>query len=166
MNGVFIVMGVSGSGKTTVAHMLARATGGDWLDADDFHPAENKAKMSAGVPLTDDDRWPWLDLLNAKLRSAAGETRPVFLACSALKQKYRDRLVAGLPRARFVYLKGSFELIHSRLVHRSHHFMPASLLESQFADLEEPKDAIVLDISRTDDQLLEDFQRLARAGEA
>ena len=141
--------------------MLAKATDGDWLDADDFHSAENKAKMTAGIPLTDDDRWPWLDRLNTELRAAAGKGRPVFLACSALKQKYRDRLVTGLPQARFIYLKGSFELIRSRLARRKNHFMPAGLLESQFADLEEPGDAIVLDISKTDDQLLEDFRRVA-----
>jgi gluconokinase len=158
---LFIVMGVSGSGKSWVTRLLAEATGGEWLDADDFHTPEKKAKMSAGIPLTDDDRWPWLDLLNAQLRGRVGGSRAVFLACSALKQTYRDRLVAGLPRARFVYLKGSFELIRSRLALRKNHFMPASLLESQFATLEEPADAIVLDISRSDDQLLEDFRRLA-----
>jgi gluconokinase len=158
---LFIVMGVSGSGKTTMARMLANATGGDWLDADDFHPPENKAKMTDGIPLTDDDRRLWLDRLNARLRAVAGKGKPVFLACSALKQKYRDRLIAGLPQARFIYLKGSFELIRSRLAQRRNHFMPAGLLESQFADLEEPGDAIVLDISRTDDELLEDFRRAA-----
>jgi len=143
-----------------MAQMLAGATGGDWLDADDFHPAENKARMTAGIPLTDDDRRPWLDRLNAELHTEACKSKPVFLACSALKQTYRDRLIAGLPQARFIYLKGSLELIRSRLAHRRNHFMPAGLLESQFADLEEPADAIVLDISRTDDQLLEDFKRM------
>jgi gluconokinase len=156
---LFIVMGVSGSGKTTLAQKLAAATGGDWRDADDFHSAGNKAKMSAGIPLTDADRWPWLDRLNAELRAAALEAKPVFLACSALKQKYRDRLTAGLPQARFVYLKGSMELIHSRMALRRNHFMPVGLLESQFADLEEPKDAIVLDISKTEDEMVDDFKR-------
>lgn len=155
---LFILMGVSGSGKTTLAQLLARATGGHWLDADDFHSAENKARMTAGVPLTDDDRGPWLDRLNAELRVAAFKSGPTFLACSALKQTYRDRLIAGLPQARFIYLKGSSELIRSRLAHRKGHFMPSGLLESQFAALEEPNDALVLDISRTDDQLLEDFK--------
>lgn len=154
-------MGVSGSGKSTVAQMLACATGGDWLDADDFHLPENKAKLSAGIPLTDEDRWPWLDILNEKLHSAASPSKPFFLACSALKQKYRDRLVAGLPEARFVYLKGSRELIRSRLEQRRNHFMPASLLDSQFAILEEPENAIVLDISRTAEKLVDDFRRLA-----
>jgi gluconokinase len=158
---LFIVMGVSGCGKTTMARILANATGGGWLDADDFHSAANKARMTAGIPLTDEDRGPWLDRLNAELLAADDKGKPVFLACSALKQTYRDRLIAGLPRARFIYLKGSFELIRSRLAHRRNHFMPAGLLESQFADLEEPKDAIVLDISRTEDQLLEDFRRMA-----
>jgi gluconokinase len=154
-------MGVSGCGKTTVAKEFAQETGGDWLDADDFHSAEKKAKMHSGVPLTDDDRWPWLDRLNAELRIAAGREKALFLACSALKQKYRDRLTAGLPQARFIYLKGSFEFIRARLALRKNHFMPAGLLESQFADLEEPPNAIVLDISRTHEQLVDDFKRMA-----
>ena len=152
-------MGVSGSGKTTMARLLAEATGGHWLDADDFHPAVNKAKMTAGIPLTDEDRGPWLDNLNATLKATAVTDKPLFLACSALKKKYRDRLVAGLPHVRFVYLKGSPELIRSRMAARPRHFMPASLLESQFADLEEPRDAIILDISRPEDQLVIDFLR-------
>jgi len=156
---LFIVMGVSGCGKTTMAQKLAAATGGDWLDADTFHPAASKAKMSAGIPLTDEDRWPWLDILNAKLRGVAIGDKPLFLACSALKQTYRDRLVAGLSGVRFVYLKGSFELIRDRLSHRMNHYMPAQLLESQFATLEEPKDALVLDISRTEDEMVENFKR-------
>jgi carbohydrate kinase (thermoresistant glucokinase family) len=158
---IFIVMGVSGCGKTTMARLLARATGGTWLDADDFHTAESKAKMAAGIPLKDEDRWPWLDLLNRKLLAEDESHMPVFLACSTLKQKYRDRLIAGLPQARFIYLKGSFELIRSRLAGRKNHFMPAELLESQFADLEEPRDAVVLDISKTDEELLNDFARMA-----
>lgn len=159
---LFIVMGVSGCGKTTVARLLAHATGGQWLDADDFHSNESKAKMAASIPLTDDDRWPWLDRLNAALHREATQGKLVFLACSALKQSYRDRLVTGLPRARFIYLKGSLELIRSRLAQRQHHFMSARLLESQFADLEEPQEAIVLDIAKPTDQLLADFQRLEK----
>jgi gluconokinase len=154
-------MGVSGRGKSTMAQKLADATSGLFLDADDFHTAEKKAKMHAGIPLTDDDRWPWLDRLNAELRANAGKRKPVFLACSALKQKYRDRLVVRLPQAKFVYLKGSCELLSSRLGHRTGHFMPAALLQSQLDELEEPPEAIVLDVSRTADQLIEDFRRLA-----
>jgi gluconokinase len=155
---IFIVMGVSGSGKSTVAAALAKATHSLFLDADDFHLPEIKAKLSSGTPLIDEDRWPWLERLNAELR---GHGQAIFLACSALKQKYRDLLVAGLPEARIVYLKGSRDLIASRLAHRKGHFMPASLLDSQFATLEEPKDALVLDISRTEEQMVEDFVRLA-----
>ena len=159
---LFIVMGVSGSGKTTIAQMLARATGGEVLDADDFHTPENKAQMHAGIPLTDEQRWPWLDRLNTALRAAATKNKPIYLACSALKQSYRDRLVIELPGARFIYLKSTFAFIHARLAQRKNHFMPASLLESQFATLEEPHDAIVLDISRTASQLLEDFRAAAK----
>ena len=99
--------------------------------------------MSAGIPLTDDDRWPWLDLLNRELKTHAGTTRPVFLACSALRQSYRERLAAGLPTVRFIYLKGSKELIRQRMQSRKDHFMPSTLLDSQFAALEEPADAFV-----------------------
>src|ERR1700749_1354913 len=102
-------MGVSGCGKSTIAQMLAEATGSDCIDGDNFHTPENKARMSAGIPLTDDDRWPWLDRLNAELRQAAGRGKPLFLACSALKQSYRDRLAVGLPQLQFIYLKGPIE---------------------------------------------------------
>ena len=115
---LFLVMGVSGCGKTTLARKLARPTVGEWLDADDFHSDTNKAKMAADIPLTDADREPWLDRLNAELHVAASKNKPVFLACSALKQKYRDRLTIGLPQVRFIYLKGSFALIRSRLASR------------------------------------------------
>ena len=145
-DGQFVVMGVSGCGKSSVASMLASRTGGFFLDADDFHPSENKAKMAAAIPLTDDDRWPWLDALNGELKTHAATGRPVFLACSALRQAYRDRLSAGLPALRFIYLKGSKELIRQRMQGRENHFMPSALLESQFATLEEPAQAIVAPI--------------------
>ena len=156
---IYIVMGVSGSGKTTMARFLAQTCGGDWMDADDFHSEANKARMTRGIPLTDKDRWPWLDRLNAELLAIAGQNKTVFLACSALKQKYRDRLVHDLPEARFVYLKGSPAFIHARLAHRKNHFMPAGLLDSQFNDLEEPANAIVLDVFKTQLELLEDFKK-------
>lgn len=145
----YIVMGVSGCGKSTVAQALAARTGGVYLDADDFHPPANKQKMAAGIPLTDEDRWGWLDALNQELRGRQpGKT---FLACSALKEVYRDRLRAGVPELVFIYLKGSRELIGRRLAARQGHFMPAALLDSQFATLEEPADAIVIDIDRPQD---------------
>lgn len=142
----FVVMGVSGSGKSSVASMLASRTGGIFLDADDFHPPENKAKMAAGIPLTDEDRRPWLDALNSELKARMKTERAVFLACSALKQVYRERLAAGLPALRFIFLKGSKELIRGRMQQRENHFMTAALLDSQFATLEEPRDAIIADI--------------------
>ncbi len=142
----FVVMGVAGCGKTSVARCLAEKSNGIYFDADEFHPAANKEKMAAGIPLTDDDRWPWLDLLNEKLKALSRKEMPVFLACSALRQSYRDRLGVGIPRLRFIYLRGSTELIRQRLESRRDHFMPPSLLDSQFATLEEPKDAIVAPI--------------------
>ena len=145
---LYVVMGVSGCGKSTVAARLAEGRGGDFLDADDFHPQANKAKMAAGIPLQDEDRAGWLDLLNAEFKKRAANGRETFLACSALRQIYRDRLAAGLPSLRFIYLKGSRESIRSRLEQRTDHFMSPSLLESQFATLEEPTDAIDISIEQ------------------
>jgi gluconokinase len=143
-----VVMGVSGCGKTSVAALLAERTGGVFLDADDFHSVENKARMAAGLPLSDEDRQPWLDRLNAALRlHASTDARPLFLACSALRERYRDRLAARVPALRFIYLKGSKELIRARLDARRAHFMPAALLDSQFATLEEPTDALVAEVA-------------------
>ena len=153
--GQFVVMGVSGCGKSTVASMLAARTGGIFLDADDFHSPENKAKMAAGIPLTDEDRWGWLDTSNHELKTQAKTGRAIFLACSALRQAYRDRLSDGLPNLRFIYLKGSRELIRSRIESRKNHFMPPALLESQFATLEEPDDAIVVGIENSISEIVE-----------
>src|SRR5262245_16252749 len=104
-------MGVSGAGKTTIGQRLAERLGCRFLDADDFHPPENVAKMAAGTPLTDEDRWPWLDRMNAQLRDHGAAV----LACSALKEAYRERLTAGLPESRIVHLEGGFDLISARL---------------------------------------------------
>ncbi len=135
-------MGVSGAGKSTIGRLLAERLGWRFLDADEFHPPENVAKMRAGTPLTDDDRRPWLEKLNSMLRK---ETDAV-LACSALKRIYRDRLTSGLPESQIVFLRGDIELIRSRMKQRHHRYMPASLLESQFATLEPPAKAIEVDI--------------------
>jgi gluconokinase len=140
---IVVVMGVSGSGKSTIGALLAQRLGVEFLDADEFHPPENVAKMAAGVPLTDADRQPWLQRLNAELRRREN----LVLACSALKQSYRDVLAQGAD-CRFVHLRGSIELIRARLSDRKHRYMPASLLESQFAALEPPARAIVIDVAR------------------
>jgi gluconokinase len=160
---LFVVMGVSGSGKSTIGSLFAEEFGGVFLDGDDFHTEAAKAKMHAGHPLTDEDRWPWLDRLNAELRARVGGEKPVFLACSALKQAYRDRLAAGLPGLTVVYLKGTFAVLHARLAVRKNHFMPASLLQSQLDTIEEPRGAIVLDVARSEAEIVEDF-RAAVAG--
>lgn len=143
---IVVLMGVSGAGKTTVGKLLSERLSWPLLDADDFHPAANIEKMRSGIALTDEDRWPWLDRLNSLLKEKESKGESALLACSALKQKYRDRLAAGCSDLRWVYLKGSFELIESRLKARRGHYMKAGLLESQFAALEEPVDAITADI--------------------
>ena len=142
---IVVVMGVAGVGKTTVGRLLARGLGCDFLDADDYHPAANVAKMHAGKPLTDDDRRPWLARLNEVLLEHAARNAGVVLACSALKQRYREQLFAGVPDGRLVYLRGTKEMIAERLGARRDHFMNPALLDSQFAALEEPARAIVAD---------------------
>lgn len=143
---IVVVMGVSGAGKSTIGAALAAELGWRFLDADEFHPPQNVAKMAAGMPLADADRWPWLDLLNGKLRAIEKAGESAVLACSALKTSYRERLAAGIGRCEIVYLRGGIELIRERLARRSHRYMPASLLESQFATLEPPTHAIAVDI--------------------
>jgi len=147
---IVVLMGVSGSGKSTVGAALAVALGWPLVDADDLHPPENVAKMAAGVPLTDDDRWPWLDRIVAELRRITADGTNVILACSALKQRYRDRLAAA-GDVRFVHLRGDRETIAARLASRRHRYMPATLLGSQFAALEVPSDAIDVDIATSVD---------------
>ena len=147
---IVVLMGVSGSGKSTVGAALASALGWPLVDADDLHPPENVAKMAAGVPLTDDDRWPWLDRIVAELRRITADGTNVILACSALKQAYRDRLAAA-GDVRFVHLRGDPQTIGRRLASRHHRYMPATLLGSQFAALEAPDDAIDVDITMSID---------------
>jgi gluconokinase len=147
---IVVVMGVSGSGKSTVGALLAERLGVEFLDADEFHPPANVAKMAAGVPLTDEDRAPWLQRLNAELR----KRKDVVMACSALKESYRRTLAQGVD-CRFVHLRGPIELIRARMQERRHRYMPASLLESQFATLEPPADAIAVDIADTRERCVE-----------
>lgn len=146
---IVIVTGVSGSGKTTIGKLLAQRLGAHFLDADDFHSEGNVKKMRGGIALDDIDRAPWLDLLNRELRTHEARGNAVVLACSALKQSYRERLLQGLRDAHVVYLRGSKALLASRLASRSGHYMPPSLLDSQLETLEEPQGAITVDVSRT-----------------
>lgn len=134
----YLVMGVSGSGKSTIAEMLARSLGWRFFDADDFHPPANIAKMKAGQPLNDEDRAPWLEGLSELLASEVAAGRPPVVACSALRQRYRETLLAKVPGMMVVYLRGDKNLISTRLSRRSGHFMPSALLDSQFDALEEP----------------------------
>jgi gluconokinase len=144
---IVVLMGVSGSGKTAVGERLASDLGWAWFDADDYHPPANVEKMRSGQPLDDADRWPWLDRLNELLRAEEAKGAHAVIGCSALKQIYRDRLAQGLAQVRWVHLKGSFALIMSRLEQRKHRYMPASLLQSQFQTLEDPHDALTVDIA-------------------
>ena len=141
-----VVMGVTGVGKTTVGRLIAQRIGARFVDADDFHPPANVAKMRAAIPLDDADREPWLAALNAHLREAAVRGEAVVLACSALKSAYRERLRDGVPQLRFIHLVGTRELIAQRLGARSGHYMNPALLDSQFATLETPGDALRVDI--------------------
>lgn len=152
---IYVVMGVSGCGKSTVAKALAARRGGLYWDADDFHSADNKAKMASGVALDDDDRWAWLGALNARLRQASATGKDVFLACSALREVYRSRLSEGLQNVLFVYLRGTEETIAARLQTRAGHFMNPALLRSQFQTLEEPEHAVVVEIDGTAEEVLE-----------
>lgn len=156
-------MGVSGSGKSTVGAALAAALGWPLVDADDLHPPGNVAKMAAGIPLTDDDRWPWLDRVVDELRRMTADGTDAIVACSALKESYRDRLRAA-GDVRFVHLRGEPATIAARLASRHHRYMPATLLDSQFATLEPPKNAIDIDVTRSvDEQVREIVEALGVA---
>jgi len=159
--GLFIVMGVSGSGKTTIGARLARALGSEFVEGDDLHPPENVTRMTAGIPLTDDDRRGWLLAIAARLREAKRARIGLVVSCSALKRSYRDLLRSvGEAEVRFVYLAGSRALFAERLAQRRGHFMPSSLLESQLSILEEPSPderAWVCDISQAPDTIVADL---------
>lgn len=147
-----VVMGVAGSGKSTVAELAAKKLGWEYIDADAYHPPENVAKMRRGEALNDADRAGWLAALAGMLAERAAARVSVVLACSALKQTYRDRLAEGAP-FRLVYLKGSRELLASRLAGRQNHFMNPDLLDSQLATLEEPQNALTLDVALSPEAL-------------
>jgi len=142
---IILLMGVSGSGKSTSGQALANALGWPFHDGDDFHPEANVAKMAAGQPLTDEDRWPWIDRIAEEMGKILARGEHGVFACSALKQAHRRRMQSA-GDVRLVYMKGDAATIGVRLAERAHRFMPASLLPSQFAALEEPADALVIDI--------------------
>jgi gluconokinase len=150
-----IVMGVAGSGKTTVGEMLAQRLGWNFYDADAFHPAENIAKMANGTPLDDSDRAPWLAALHALIDTSLKENRPAVLACSALKESYRQQLLEGNEGVQIVYLKGSYDLIWSRISQRKDHYMKPQMLQSQFEALEEPTNALTFDVSLSVEDIVE-----------
>ena len=144
---ILIIMGVSGCGKTTLGARTAEALGLEYFEADDFHPENNIQKMSAGIPLDDDDRWPWLKLIRDKITEYQRAGKSAVFTCSALKESYRKFLGEGLSEPiEWAYLKGSYETIEGRMLGRKNHYFKADMLKSQFAALEEPAYGIILDI--------------------
>ena len=153
-------MGVSGCGKSSVASALALRLGWNFAEADTFHSPANVEKMRSGTPLTDEDRWPWLDAIAAWIDASRRQGRPCVVACSALRRVYRERLKSGHDDVRFVYLRGDYDVVASRLAGRTGHYMPASLLASQFKTLEEPasdEGALVLSIEEPVERLVDDI---------
>ena len=152
-----IIFGVSGAGKTTVGKLLSRQLGWRFVEADDFHPAANIEKMSSGHPLTDGDRWPWLDRLRQQIEQLLSARENAVLACSALKRAYRDRLRVN-DEVKFVFLRGDHALVEKQLRSRHGHFMDANLLQSQFGDLEEPQpdeNVVTVELGRTPEEIVE-----------
>lgn len=154
-----VVMGVSGSGKTTVAKRLAKELAWPYAEGDDFHPDANVHKMAAGTPLTDGDRWPWLRAVAAWMSAQAADGRSTIVTCSALRRVYRDVLREANGSVRFVHLTGDIELVGERVGYRRGHFMPASLLESQYETLEEledDEDGVAVDVGGAPEEIVKD----------
>lgn len=156
---IIVLMGVAGSGKTTIGGLLSRRLGWTFFDADDFHPEANVAKMAAGVGLEDEDRWPWLERVRDKIKGEIGAARPAVFACSALKRSYREFLVSAHPEVKLVYLRGEASVIAARIAARSGHFMKEKMLASQLAALEEPSDCAVVDVSASPEEIVEKILR-------
>ena len=157
---ILVIMGVSGSGKTTIGQLLSADLICSFIDGDDFHPPVNIKKMSSGEALTDEDRWPWLEILTDKIQEYIQQEQSMVLACSALKKSYREILCVERELVQFIYLKGNYATIVRRMQSRENHFMTKSLLQSQFATLEEPEDAIVVDISPSPSEILKSIRGL------
>lgn len=155
---IVILMGTTGAGKTTAGEILAREMGWEFADADNFHSAASVEKMSKDIGLTDADRKPWLDALRAKIEEWIASGKSGVLACSALKRAYRDELSVG-PQVKWVYLKGSFDEISKRVAERKGHYAKAGLVESQFAALEEPSDALTVKVNRTPTEIVGEIRK-------
>ncbi|MCF6149239.1 MAG: gluconokinase [Candidatus Kuenenia sp.] len=151
---IIILMGVSGSGKTTIGHLLADNLGWTFYDGDDYHPSSNVENLKKGIALTDTERWPWLATLRKIIENTITKKEHAIIACSALKQSYREYLAGNCESVRFVYLKGDYDLIRQRVNKRKGHFIDANLLLSQFETLEEPRDAFIIDVSHSPESIV------------